>query len=299
MVILKIQEIKHLLSKIHESDITNESAIELKNALNVLIKDYSLRSKEESLLDQVMQTFLKLFSVPVAIVYSNLESKITSISAGTGILLSLKEKFLVTNKHVIDFYRNQVEIATINNLEQPLLQVGGLIVNLEDKILDENETLDLTTIKLSEGDLKLVGKHSYKEFFSPNSKFVQSDVTKDKAVIIIGYPGVYRLDLKNYSCFQSATATLEIMDANEKTAYIELDLNNVYKAFGYDDPEKLKQSLGGFSGGGVFSLASNGDVQLLGIIKEDGSGLFNGVQASYAYLINEDGTINSKFDLER
>jgi hypothetical protein len=80
---------------------------------------------------------------------------------------------------------------------------------------------------------------------------------------------VYRDDLySTESCFKSATATMPVMDANDKTIYVEIEVGKALKFLEMKTCD-LKISLGGLSGGGLFFINEKG-LNLFGIIKEDG-----------------------------
>ncbi|MDP4553576.1 trypsin-like peptidase domain-containing protein [Alkalihalobacillus macyae] len=248
--------------------------------------------KYQKLSAEILQTLLKIYVCPVITVFWDEDKKEQAITAGTGVLLNLNEKFVVTNKHVIDAYRNKKKKG-----EEAIFQVGAAVINLEDAIIDENETLDLATIRVSLEQLKTISETSYKEFFNPIDWPAKTKISNGDVITIIGFPKVYRQTVSPTSSqFNSATATLPVMDANDKPLYVEIDLEKTEQIFGDDDPDKLLESLGGLSGGGVF-FSNYDKLELIGIIKEDGAALFTGIQGSYSDLINRDGTISTQYDL--
>jgi hypothetical protein len=293
---MEISEIKSVIEEIHSQDITKDNVDKLKSVFEHVTLNYSDFKENEVILAQLLQTYLKLYVCPVVIVYWDEEKQAASVSAGSGVLLNLEEKFLVTNRHVIEFYRSKKREKS-PGIDNPIIQIGSAKINLDTALIDENETLDLATIRITDENLSVISQTSYKEFFCPVQWNEERKLNSKDTITIAGFPGVYRHDLSSKeSQFNSATATMPVMDTNDKTIYIEIEVGQALKIFGDEDPQDLNISFGGLSGGGVFFFNEEG-LDLFGIIKEDGAGLFSGIQATYSSLIKKDGTINTKYDL--
>jgi|GEM_PF-3405400 len=293
---MEISEIKTIIEEIHSQDITKENIEKLKLAFEYVKLNFSDIKENEIMLAQLLQTYLKLHVCPVVAPYWDNEFQSPRVSSGSGVLLNLDEKFLVTNRHVIESYRSKKrEKAPI--VDNPIIQVGAVKIDLDTALIDENETLDLATIKITDEELSIISETSYKEFFNPAQWHKEIKLNSQDTITIAGFPGVYRHDISSTeSLFNSATATMPVMDSNDKTIYVEIEVEKAITIFGKEDPTDLNISLGGLSGGGVFFFNEEG-LDLIGIIKEDGAGLFKGVQATYSNLINKDGTISKKYDL--
>ncbi|MGE7638699.1 hypothetical protein [Peribacillus frigoritolerans] len=179
---------------------------------------------------------------------------------------------------------------------EPIFQVGAVAIDLDVALIDENETLDLATIRITDEQLSKISGTSYKEFFQPVQWPYENNLNSNDYITVVGFPGVHRYDSPGMSLFNITLATVPVMDSNDKTFYVEIKIGEALKLLGSENPEDLNTSLGGLSGGGVF-ISSEKSLDLVGIIKEDGGGFFKGIQATYSSLINKDGTINDKYDL--
>ncbi|MGE7638700.1 hypothetical protein [Peribacillus frigoritolerans] len=100
-------EIERILTEIHNDDLKNNNIGKLKATIKHVLSNYSEFEDDHILLAKLLQTYLKIHVCPVAINYWDKEKQNQDISTGSGVLLNLEEKFLVTNWHVIEFYRSK------------------------------------------------------------------------------------------------------------------------------------------------------------------------------------------------
>lgn len=197
----------------------------------------------------------------------------------------------MTNKHIIDFCRMN---------KQKFLRVGQALIEIDEVLIDSNDTLDLATIKITQDHLQQICKYSYKEPYCPEYG-PPSDFTElvDEMVTITGFPGVFRIDSSDVSTLEYAAFTGPISDVSEISLTIPMELEKCEKIFGYRDPELFRIRLGGFSGGGVFFLKNDGTIHLAGIIKEDLGSFLLGFKATPSRLIMANGEIDKRYDLHR
>ena len=165
---METSEIRDIIEEIHKQDINQGNAEKLKAVFEYVKSNYSDFSSDQVMLGQVLQTYLKIHVCPVVIVYWDEAIEAPNVSSGTGVLLNLEDKFLVTNRHVIEFYRHKKR-EKAEGVDNPIIQVGAVKINLDNALIDENETLDIATIKLTDEDLSIISATSYKEFLVPDN----------------------------------------------------------------------------------------------------------------------------------
>jgi hypothetical protein len=294
------------LEDIQSNDINISNVEKLKKIMNHIFSESEFQKyvQDNQFIANLLFTYLKIYTCPVVIqFYDELENKIVR-NNGSGVLLDLGNgPFLVTNNHVIMAYKDKVNrVKEIGN--EPLLMIGNVIVDIKKSLIDINETLDLASIRITEEDLLQISKESYKEPYKPHYG-PPSDYSelRGETAIVVGYPGVFRTDSVKASELEYAVFSGEIMDTSDISIKIPLVIEQSKRVFGNRDLNELddsnpeeKSRLGGFSGGGVFILANDGSIHLIGITKEN-IGFIHGVQASLSSLINTDGTFCDTFDL--
>lgn len=282
------REFKRLLENAYEQGLNHEVVSQLKAFLKEKSQKAIENDEENQLVAEAFQTLLKAYICPVVIICEDKGER--KIENGSGVLMDINEGlFLVTNKHVTDFYFNN---------KNCIFKVGDLQINLETSLIDENETLDLATISLSQDDLKNINDTCYKEPFRPKGG-PPSDFSElvDEVVTAVGYPGVLRNDNVQESVLGFGAYSGPVLDVSEISLTIPMDMDQGVKILGEDDPGLLRTRLGGFSGGGVFILTNDGEFHLVGIIKEDLGAFLYGLKATPSNMICTNGEIDKKYDL--
>ncbi|KUP08444.1 hypothetical protein Q75_02795 [Bacillus coahuilensis p1.1.43] len=278
---VKASEILNSINEINE--ITPEIIKQIENTLPLYSQFYleydiatgQFLTKNHSAL---FMSYIKVFTVPILI--TNVSGVVANAS---GVLLSLSKNILVTNYHVYDEWRKQ------QRNEETLFQIGSISLPVEEIILDCNTSLDLVTLEISDEIINKVCQTSYKKLFIPQKWPVNSEV--DEVVVASGFPGKLRSDSTGFSNLYLGTIAEPITDATESKYIIPFDRTTWEKVLGVQDVNSLT-SLGGFSGGPVFSNKNN-EINLSGIIFEDGGNFFYGIRVIRSSLINRDGTINT------
>lgn len=285
------QELIKVLECVYKEGLNFETVTQIKTFLRERSHQANeLNEKDNQLVAKAFQTLLKAYICPVVIICGDKgESKIEN---GSGVLMDINEGlFLVTNKHVTDFYFNN---------DNCIFKVGDLLIDLEASLIDKNETLDLATISLNYDDLKNINDTCYKEPFRPQSgppsNFLE---LVGEVVTVVGYPGILRHDNVQESVLGFGAYSGPVLDVSKISITIPMDMDQLVKIFGEDDPELLRIRLGGFSGGGVFILTQEGEIHLVGIIKEDLGSFIHGLKATPSNLIYRNGDIDTSYDLLR
>ncbi|WP_340014432.1 serine protease [Paenibacillus sp. FSL K6-1318] len=283
------QELIKVLESVHKEGLNSETVTQIKSFLKERLRQVDESNEEYSdLIATAFQTLLKAYICPIVIIYEDKDRR--KIENASGVLMDINESlFLVTNKHVTDFYFNN---------ENCIFKVGDLQIDLATLLIDVNETLDLATISLSHDDLKSINVSCYKEPYRPQSGPLSNfSELVGEVVTVVGYPGVLRHDNMQESVLGFGAYSGPVSDVSEISITIPIDMDQVVKLFGEDDPELLRIRLGGFSGGGVFILKSDGEFHLVGIIKEDLGSFLYGLKATPSNMICKNGMIVTQYDL--
>jgi hypothetical protein len=225
-------------------------------------------------------SYIKMFSVPILITNNS-----GIVANASGVLIRLDNNILVTNYHVFDEWRRQQLRG------ETLFQVGSISIPVENMILDFNSSLDLITIQITEEIFNQISQVSYKKFFVPQEWPVNEKV--GTMVIASGFPGKLREDGNGFSNLYFGTIVEQITDATETKYIIPFERSTWGQVLGVKNPNDLT-SLGGFSGGAVFSNINN-ELKLSGVIFEDGGNFFDGVRVIRSSVIKQDGTINTEW----
>lgn len=301
-------EILQVLKDVQGNDVTQENVKQLKEVIEHLFTETRLNNLEnnqqdKNLIFEALQTYLKIHVCPIVIDYFDTQKGKRVRNNGSGVLMDLGQgKFLVTNKHVIDAYLSKVNQMNSGD-DPPFLMIGNRIIDIEERLIDVNETLDLASIKIFDEDLEFMSTESYKEAYStdsgPPSDYRQ---LRNQLVTFVGYPGIFREDTSQETTMDFSAFTVPVDDASELSLIIPVNLDEATRIFGersigeFDIVEEGRSSLGGFSGGGVFFLDDGGNIHLAAITKENLSFAY-GIQATLSKFIHTDGSFDSEKDL--
>nr|WP_263326064.1 serine protease [Neobacillus sp. Marseille-Q6967] len=226
----------------------------------------------------LFMAYSKVHTVPILITTNN-----RVVANASGLLMQLDRSFLITNYHVLEAW-NQ-----LNEESETLFQIGSTSIPVEDLIIDSNRSLDLITISVTNELLESISNISLKKFYSPQNWPIEAEV--GTLVVASGFPGALREDGIAFSNLHHGSIVEQITDLTESKYIIPFDRNMWEQVLGVNHLNQIT-SLGGFSGGPVFSLNIS-DVDLVGIIFEDGGNFFDGIRVIRSSVINRNGTINT------
>ncbi|MEK3977301.1 hypothetical protein MKZ20_21960 [Psychrobacillus sp. FSL K6-2684] len=281
------QKSQKLIYEIRQiNDINEELIMQIEEILpqySKYYKDYSIDNPGQFISNNQATLFMaytKVFTVPVLITNGK-----KAFANASGLLLNLDRKFLVTNFHVYEKWKK------LNDESTTYFQIGSVSIPVEDSIIDINRTLDLITISVPEFLLEMLSISSYKKFYTPENWSIETE--KGTMVVASGYPGKIRDDHMGFSALHHGSIIDEITDITESKYIMPFNRDEWKQVLGIKDIKDLT-SLGGFSGGPVFSF-DHGVVNLVGIIFEDGGDFFDGIRIIRKSMINTDGTINNQW----
>lgn len=210
------------------------------------------------------------------------------INNGTVSFLSLPEgKFLVTNYHVWDEYREKrnrilgLRLLVFGDEKQEALDVSSI------ELIDEDAGIDIAVLRFQRPDLiEQMGKSFYQPKRWPLDKGQEGD-----DVVLVGFPGMRRQATDEFVRFEPVMLGLKLLSVSDRKLLL-----------GYENPTPLQQNFsdkpideyrwGGMSGSMVYRL----DLELeqffvTGFFHAGGEGLHVNYYASRADLILADGTL--------
>ena len=235
--------------------------------------------KTQKVIDQMAHQFF-YYIRPVIFGELPLKSLNPKLKNATITFIETKNKiFGITNQHVIDVYRKELRNGGDINF-----QISNLKIDILNRIIDENEKLDLATINIeeSEKDFLKLSPLYHKSWPVPIPK-------KDEFVFIIGYLGEFRsvnsLDRIN---MPHGSLVMQVASVSEKKFGIKFDRDKWIKKYKTHDPSELKD-WGGFSGGGVFRI--NGIYPELVGLNFEFQPNFDILYCLHSRLIDENGEI--------
>jgi hypothetical protein len=195
---------------------------------------------------------------------------------------------LLTCAHVLEGYEEQKE-----KVENCIFQIGTLIFKEPRNILiSENNKLDLLSLKIKDGYLKLISKgwHPEKSFYAP-PHWPNRNVEKGEQVFIVGCTGDGRkFDPEKGLSFASSSFVLNVSEVlDDQFTIISENLVSVDGIMKWSDVVKL----GGISGSGVFTIR-NEVLELVGVIKagEKYDDKTIVLFATHSKFLKNDGTIS-------
>jgi hypothetical protein len=193
---------------------------------------------------------------------------------------SSKRIFGITNHHVVQAFRKL-------RLKDPQAhcQLDSLSLDIEQRLLDQNEKLDLATIDITEAEITKMGAIAY----SPSKWQHDTPVTGELAAIV-GYPGRLRFfDPPKEVNVVYVGLILPITSISSTNITFQFQRQYWKTHVGQVEPSQL-DDFGGISGSGVFAMRIA--PVLVGIVYEYGPN-FDLLVCSKTDCITEDGKINS------
>jgi hypothetical protein len=174
------------------------------------------------------------------------------------------------------------------------------ITNMEKRIIDYDQGLDVVTFSLTEDEVKQIGFRVYER---AAEKWPPSPPEKGKGIVFMGFPAEKRKVINKKAIeFEGVTECLVVTDVGLDHLDIQIRLKDLRSLYGESIPA-LDRNLGGYSGAPVW-VVSSGLGELWwpgGIISKMPRGLVldgeeNGDQflciiARRVNIINADGTL--------
>lgn len=174
------------------------------------------------------------------------------------------------------------------------------ITNMEKRIIDYDQGLDVVTFSLTEDEVKQIGFRVYER---AAEKWPPSPPEKGKGIVFMGFPAEKRKVINKKAIeFEGVTECLVVTDVGLDHLDIQIRLKDLRSLYGESIPA-LDRNLGGYSGAPVW-VVSSGLGELCwpgGIISKMPRGLVldgeeNGDQflciiARRVNIINADGTL--------
>jgi len=276
-----IEQLKLIMQEV----ISNKDSNSLQERLKCLIsclQDYKNQLEKGTFRNsnycKLLSRYIQLFTSPIVIVGDN-----KKVISGSCVFIELKEKFIITNNHVVQAWKDLQKAGN-----KVSFQIGSITIPLESLIIDFDRDLDLATIKIPiEYEDQIVYKQD--KFFYKPAKWPYNNTTKDDIVTMAGYPGVLREDNNDFSNIYYASICESIEDVDKTKGVMVFDRDNWVKSLGLRSPSELDKVGGGFSGGPVFRFV-DGEVELIGIVSENGGSFFD-IMFAFSSYINKDGTI--------
>lgn len=218
--------------------------------------------------------------------------KVDTITSGTTFLADYgKGCFAITANHVYeDYLRNKTETPeTICWIAPEAFEAGGkdaIPFDLEKRLIDRLEDIDIATFRVSETEAELIGT-------SITTAWPPILPETGKAVVFSGYPGIERLEIGTrelsfapFPCLTIAT------NVSERQISCQFEREYLAQAPGFQEPRPHYET-GGMSGGPLFTVIERNGISrwhLGGVIKE-GNATFEIVVAAPANCILKDGQL--------
>lgn len=193
----------------------------------------------------------------------------------------------ITCSHVLEGYREWLKKDG-----EAMFQIGNLEINPLENIIDEDEKLDLATIKLDQAGLqKIVGREEIgSSSFRPVS-WPPKDVKEGEYILFGGYPGLWKSHFSGteivFDSFSSGASAVTSVGPD----YMICQFEREYWTYGFNlrNPEDL-HDLGGLSGSPVFILRDL-HFEFVGIVYQF-SQKFDLMYIRPSKFVREDGTIS-------
>ena len=200
--------------------------------------------KTQKVIDQMEHQFF-YYVRPVIFGDLPLKSLNPKLKNATITFIETKNKiFGITNQHVIGAYRKE-----LRNKGDINFQISNLKIDIPNRIIDENEELDLATINIEESE---------KDFLKLSPLYHKSwpvpIIKKNEFVFTIGYPGGFRsVNSLDRIDMPSGSLLMPVASVSENKFGIKFYRDKWIKKYKTHDPSELRD-WGGFSGGGVFRI---------------------------------------------
>jgi hypothetical protein len=238
-------------------------------------------------LGEKISKFPLLFSKAAFLGERPAKHKSTQVSNGTVSLVDLGNgPIALTCFHVLKGYREMLE-----KYGEALFQIGNVELDPLSQIIDENEQLDLATIRLTSAQAKAINNEGEigSCFFQPVS-WPSPPIKEGEFVAFGGFPGRWRerkaFDELVFPSFSSGGCM--VSSAAEDRFACQFEREYWIKSFDIDKREDL-HDLGGMSGGPAF-IDRGLYWDFAGVIYEFSSG-FDIMFLRPAYLFRKDGSI--------
>lgn len=165
-----------------------------------------------------------------------------------------KRCFGITNYHVLKHFREMKALRA-----KVHCQLDEMIFNPDERLIDEDISLDIATVHISESEIASIGATAFSPVHWP-----PSEPSIGEFAVSVGYPGWLRyLD----SPLQIAVTYIGVASpiTSVDDARIELEFSRQYwiTEVGSIDPSTIK-NFGGFSGSGLFVMRLA--AELVGIV---------------------------------
>jgi hypothetical protein len=179
------------------------------------------------------------------------KGKQTQINNGTITLVDFGNgPIAITCYHVLSAYREM-----LNKNRRALFQIGNVELDPLSQLIDENDQLDLASIRLTPAQAKDINSEGEigSCFFKPPRPWPSPSVKEGDFVAFGGFPGLWR-ERKNFDelvfpSFSSGGCRVASVAENRFAIHFERDY--WIKAFDIDKREDL-HDIGGMSGGPAF-----------------------------------------------
>jgi hypothetical protein len=190
-----------------------------------------------------------------------------------------KRTFGITNHHVIKGLR---KIQEQNSHFQ--CQLDSLPFNIDQRLIAQNERLDLATVDISDSEIQRIGALAY----TPSTWPPSDPPRVGELAVIVGYPGRFRYpDSSEQICVPHIGLNLPITSISQTDITFHFERQYWITDVGTVDPSRL-DDFGGMSGSGVFVMRLA--PVLVGVVYEFGSN-FDLLKCSRTDFVTEEGII--------
>jgi hypothetical protein len=224
-------------------------------------------------------------------------AELAEVKSATGVLISLRDRIiLVTDWHVVDAYRSY---RKQNHSAQ--LQFAETAINLDSRIIDEDQDLDLVTLDMTNATIKRAvpwsaGMPATLTPFLP-SVWPPADLLQGDVVFFGGYVGAHRREELGGRILihqPYSVSSLCVTGVFTGQFSIRIDRSGWQSVDGRQNHPGIElKDWGGLSGSPIFRVREVGAIiepDLVGFVKEH-KPEYEVLIGSYAHSIRGDGTI--------
>jgi hypothetical protein len=169
-------------------------------------------------------------------------------------------RYLATAAHVVDGFRKRVKAG-----EDVVFQAGNLLLNVEKQLAFHDQRIDVALLKLEEGETKSIAALTW----IPDS-WPPKLPSADEWVAYAGFPTAYRQDDgKDRVDLAVVGGMMRVTSASSERAITVLERESLIAIRGEEVPPP-GTDLGGMSGGPVFRVGDNENLELVGVVTDYG-----------------------------
>lgn len=221
--------------------------------------------ENQQALDEQLAKFPMRFTTSVIVGPKPSVGTSIKVNTASAVLVDLGEGPLaITCQHVV-----AEAIEPLANGEQKRFQIGGCVIDLNERLVHQSEELDIATIRLETGELEeVVNSHEIGALVFTPASWPPEPPKDGDAIAFGGFPGSLReaKDFNEIEFGSWSTGGAIVNSSSDRQFLTHFERENWLVAFG--NPHGLALvDLGGMSGGPAFALRGM-HWDLVGIVKE-------------------------------